>query len=45
MNETANRIPALFGSCVFNEETMQQYIQPAAMDAWRSCLQLSLIHI
>ena len=23
MNETANRIPALFGSCVFNEETMQ----------------------
>ena len=39
MNETANRIPALFGSCVFNEETMQQYIQPAAMDAWRSCLQ------
>ena len=39
MNDQANRIPALFGSCVFNEETMQQYIQPAAMDAWRSCLQ------
>ncbi len=39
MSEAANRIPALFGSCVFNEETMEQYIQSSAMDAWRSCLQ------
>ena len=39
MSELANRIPALFGSCVFNEETMEQYIQSSAMDAWRSCLQ------
>ena len=39
MNEPANRIPALFGSCVFNEERMAQYIQKPAMDAWRSCLQ------
>ena len=23
MNEPANRIPALFGSCVFNEERME----------------------
>ena len=33
MSELANRIPALFGSCVFNEETMEQYIQSSAMDA------------
>ena len=39
MSELANRIPALFGCCVFNEETMEQYIQSSAMDAWRSCLQ------
>ena len=39
MSELANRIPALFGSCVFNEETMEQYIQSSAMAAWRSCLQ------
>ncbi|MBE6931923.1 MAG: glutamine synthetase type III [Ruminococcaceae bacterium] len=32
------RIPALFGSNVFNEETMAQYVPFEAMQAWRDCL-------
>ena len=34
----ATRIPELFGSLVFNERTMEQYVPQNAMDVWRSCL-------
>ena len=39
MENSANRIPELFGSCVFNEQAMEQYVAPEAMRAWRDCLQ------
>jgi len=39
MSEQKNRIPALFGSMVFNEEAMSQYVSPTAMKAWKDCLQ------
>ena len=31
----ATRIPELFGSLVFNERTMEQYVPQSAMDVWR----------
>ena len=34
----ATRIPELFGSLVFNERTMEQYVPQDAMDVWRGCL-------
>ena len=34
----ATRIPELFGSLVFNERTMEQYVPQNAMDVWRGCL-------
>ena len=37
---TKERIPELFGSMVFNERTMEQYVPQAAMDVWRECLRL-----
>ena len=33
-----NTIPALFGSMVFNEATMTQYVAAAAVAAWKKCL-------
>ena len=33
------RIPSLFGSMVFNEHTMEQYVSHSAMEVWRDCLQ------
>ena len=39
MDTLAGRIPALFGSQVFSEQQMEQYVEPQAMEAWRSCLQ------
>ena len=33
-----NTIPALFGSMVFNEATMTQYVAAAAVTAWKKCL-------
>ena len=39
MHRDADQIPNLFGSYVFNEEAMTHYVDAAAMDAWRSCLQ------
>ena len=36
MSET--RFPELFGSLVFNEKTMAQYISSNALQAWRTCL-------
>ena len=38
MKERKNRIPDLFGSMVFNEEVMSQYVSPGAMKAWHTCL-------
>ena len=38
MSKQTSRIPELFGSCVFNEETMAQYIPRQTMEAWRGCL-------
>ena len=32
------RIPELFGSLVFNERTMEQYVPQEAMEVWRECL-------
>ena len=32
------RIPELFGSLVFNERTMEQYVPQSAMEIWRQCL-------
>ena len=32
------RIPELFGSMVFNERTMEQYVPQEAMEVWRECL-------
>ena len=33
------RIPELFGSMVFNEHAMEQYVPHNAMKVWRDCLQ------
>ena len=38
MKEKKDRIPAIFGSMVFHEETMAQYVSPGAMKAWYACL-------
>ena len=38
MSKQTNRIPELFGNCVFNEETMAQYVPRQTMEAWRKCL-------
>lgn len=38
MGEKTNRIPELFGSMVFNEHKMEQYIPEEAMKVWRQCL-------
>ena len=35
MHRDADQIPNLFGSYVFNEEAMSQYVDEAAMNAWR----------
>ena len=32
------RIPELFGSMVFNERAMEQYVPQEAMEVWRECL-------
>ena len=32
------RLPELFGSMVFNERTMEQYVPQEAMEVWRECL-------
>ena len=36
--EVKDRIPELFGSMVFNEAAMAQYVPIDAMNAWRQCL-------
>ena len=37
MSETV-RIPELFGSDVFNEATMKEYLAPATYNAWKQCI-------
>ncbi len=39
MSEKKDRIPELFGSMVFNEEAMSQYVSRTGMKAWKDCLQ------
>lgn len=39
MSEKKDRIPELFGSMVFNEDAMNQYVSRTAMHAWKQCLQ------
>ena len=34
-----DRIPALFGSNVFNEDAMRRYLPSEAVSAWRDCLE------
>ena len=34
-----DRIPALFGSNVFNEDAMRRYLPQEAVAAWKSCLE------
>ena len=38
MSETKCRVPELFGSLVFNEDTMKQYVSSTALKAWKECL-------
>ena len=34
-----NTIPKLFGSMVFDEDTMAQYVAASAVAAWKKCLE------
>ena len=38
MITTPTTMPELFGSLVFNEETMQQRLSPASYAAWKKCI-------
>ncbi len=38
MSETKCKVPELFGSLVFNEDTMKQYVSSTALKAWKECL-------
>ncbi len=38
MKESKMRIPELFGSMVFNETTMQQYMSKSTFQGWKDCL-------
>jgi glutamine synthetase len=35
---TPTKLPELFGSMVFNEDTMQQRLSPASYSAWKKCI-------
>jgi len=35
---TPTKLPELFGSMVFNEDTMQQRLSPASYQAWKKCI-------
>ena len=32
------KLPALFGSMVFNEETMKEHLSAASYNAWKKCI-------
>lgn len=38
MNVIKEKLPELFGSMVFNEDTMQQRLSPASYKAWKKCI-------
>lgn len=38
MKEAVKRIPELFGSMVFNESTMQQYMSKDTFQSWKQCI-------
>ena len=38
MRNSLKMIPELFGSMVFNESTMQQYMSKSTFQAWKQCL-------
>ena len=38
-----SKVPELFGSMVFNEDAMTQYVSRTAMKAWKDCLQSGLL--
>lgn len=38
MTTTPTALPELFGSLVFNEETMRQRLSPASYNAWKKCI-------
>ncbi|WP_369282884.1 glutamine synthetase III [Oscillibacter sp. GMB15532] len=38
MTTTPTALPELFGSLVFNEETMRQRLSPASYSAWKRCI-------
>ena len=38
MSTTEKKLPELFGSMVFNEDTMQQRLSPASYKAWKKCI-------
>ena len=37
MEKDAMHLPELFGSCVFNEETMKKRLSSASYKAWKKC--------
>ena len=36
--QSKEKIPELFGSNVFNEAAMQQYVSGSAFQTWKNCL-------
>ena len=39
MEKNPSRLPELFGSMVFNEDTMKQRLSPASYNAWKKCIE------
>ena len=38
VTQSKEKIPELFGSNVFNEAAMQQYVSGSAFQTWKNCL-------
>ena len=41
MEKNPSHLPELFGSMVFNEDTMKQRLSPASYNAWKKCIENS----
>ena len=41
MEKNTSHLPELFGSMVFNEDTMKQRLSPASYNAWKKCIENS----
>ena len=39
MEKNPSHLPELFGSMVFNEDTMKQRLSPASYNAWKKCIE------